>query len=208
MKFIQKQKEPSSLTQHRASSHANYVNYPKKDDLRKALLSEQGNICCYCMQRIKEDKMKIEHWKSQSNYPQLQLIYNNLMGVCRGNEGQPKKLQHCDTSKADYQITINPTHINCEQLTRFSISGEIISDNEDIQKDLNIVLKLNTQILVKNRQFVLDEALRDFYQRYPKGTWTKAIIQREINKWINPPYREYCQIVIFYLRKKLSKCKN
>jgi len=43
-----------------------YENYNEKGDLRKALLKEPGNICCYCMQRIKtkqkdslKDKMKI-----------------------------------------------------------------------------------------------------------------------------------------------------
>jgi hypothetical protein len=46
MKKIIKQSEPRSLVEHRSKQRANqnadYENYPKKDDLRKSLLEEQG----------------------------------------------------------------------------------------------------------------------------------------------------------------------
>jgi uncharacterized protein (TIGR02646 family) len=94
MKRIVKGKEPKSLLEHRLKSFADYDNYPEKDKLRESLLTEQGYICCYCMQRIDDSNMKIEHWKSQDDYPELQLDYNNLLGACKGGQGSPKHSQH------------------------------------------------------------------------------------------------------------------
>ncbi len=140
MKYIRKGTEPNSLTRHRNREYSGFDNYREKDELRKTLLNEQKEICCYCMQRIKKDKMKIEHWKPQTGYPDLQLNYKNLLGACLGNEGKPKHLQHCDTKKGDELITINPTRHNCEILVKFSKSGEIYSDDDNINKDLNETL--------------------------------------------------------------------
>lgn len=116
MKRIIKGKETLSLVEHRLKPFADYDNYSEKDELRVSLLTEQGHICCYCMQRISDSRMKIEHWKSQDDYPELQLDYNNLLGACQGGEGSPKHLQHCDTRKGNTEITINPldTIKNCE----------------------------------------------------------------------------------------------
>jgi hypothetical protein len=51
MKWIEKnlKNEPKSLRLHRQKSVSNYDNYAEKDDLRRALLEEQGYLCCYCM---------------------------------------------------------------------------------------------------------------------------------------------------------------
>jgi hypothetical protein len=124
-----------------------------------------------------------------------------------GNEGKPKHLQHCDTLKLKAPITIDPTDKSCETLVKFSKSGEISSDNETVNHDLHKTLNLNMQSLVNNRKSVLDIALTDFYQKHPQKTWTKAILEREIRKWspMKGPYTEYCQIVVFHLKKKLAK---
>lgn len=83
MKQIVKNKEPKSLTEHRANN-GTFDNL-KKDELRDALLVEQGNICCYCMRRIPQKlsdsekqknypSTKIEHLQSQSQHPDKQLV--------------------------------------------------------------------------------------------------------------------------------------
>ena len=68
MRATTKGNEPACLTQHRAAQHSFYHNYEGKDALRAALVAEQRGLCCYCMSRIVADsqKMKIEHWQSQS----------------------------------------------------------------------------------------------------------------------------------------------
>jgi len=89
-------------------------------------------------------------------------------------------------------------------LIKFSKSGEIYSEDENVDKDLNETLNLNMDILVKNRKQVLDEALQNFYMRHSRAIRTKPILKREIARWY-PEQGPYCQIVIFHLKKKLSK---
>ncbi|MDF5726209.1 MAG: TIGR02646 family protein [Rhizonema sp. PD37] len=185
MKRIIKGKEPLSLVKHRLKTFADYDNYSKKDELRASILTEQGHICCYCMQRISDSRMKIEHWKSQDDYPELQLDYNNLLGACQGGEGSPKHLQHCDTRKGNTEITINPldTIKNCEDVIRFLGNGQIYSEDSAIDTELNDILNLNTETLINHRKEVLDLAIRQLSSEYPKGNWTKAILNKKIQEW-------------------------
>ncbi|MCP4134575.1 MAG: TIGR02646 family protein [bacterium] len=210
MKLILKKTEPHSLREYRSTPGANYEDYRDKDDLRQSLLDEQGDICCYCMQRIKNDSMKIEHWKSQSGFSEYQLQYNNMLGACQGNEGNPGNLQHCDTRKGDTDITINPLDKNCENcenLVKYRKNGEIYSDDEEICNDLDITLNLNNQTLVQNRKKTLDIALDHMKKKYPSGTWTKEILKKEIALWndLSEKYRPYCRIVLYDLEKRLSR---
>jgi len=210
MKRIVKYREPESLTNHRRKTSADYNNYPEKDKLRSSLLNDQGYICCYCMQRISPEKMKIEHWKSQTKYPELQLDFHNLLAVCMGNEGSPNHLQHCDTKKGNTEITINPAdnYRNCEDLIRYSSDGKISSDDLTINNELNQVLNLNMQTLVNNRKEVLDLVIKQLKSKYPQGNWTQSVLNKEIQQWCDQQrdgkYKPYCQIVIYHLKKKLS----
>lgn len=209
MKYIQKEKEPSSFTIYRQQKYA-YFDGCNKDDLRKFLLKEQKYICCYCMQRISEDKMRIEHWRSQSEFPQYQLTYSNLFGACTGNEGKPKRLQHCDVRRENTPLTINPTKPVCEIIIKFRRNGEIYSDDSDINMDLKETLNLNYEPLRKGRKEKLDFAFENLRKKN-KGTWSKDILQREIDKWENKnneKYKAYCQIVIYHLKKKLLSVSN
>lgn len=213
MKLIIKNSEPKSLLEHRLQPFADYDNYAQKDELRASLLAEQGHICCYCMQRIQDDKMKIEHWRSQDEYPDLQLDYNNLLGACEGGQGLPKHLQHCDTKKGNAILTINPTDNikNCETLIKYHLNGEIYLDDIAINEELNKILKLNVPTLKGNRKKVLDAVIQILISEKPKGDWTAAILNNKIKEWSNQQednkYKAYCQIVIYYLKKKLSKLK-
>ncbi len=213
MKRIIKNQEPKSLLEHRSQTEAHYDNYPQKGELRASLLTEQGHICCYCMQRIKNDQMKIEHWRSQDEYPDLQLDYNNLLGACEGGQGSREHLQHCDTKKGNTPLTINPLDNlkNCEILIKYLSNGRIYSDDTVIDNELNDVLNLNMQTLVKNRGIVLDTILQQLKNEKIKGDWTVAILNKKIQEWSNKQkddkYKPYCQIAIYYLKKKLSKLK-
>jgi uncharacterized protein (TIGR02646 family) len=210
MKRIVKGREPQSLLEHRLKSFTDYNNYPEKDELRASLLTEQGHICCYCMQRISADRMKIEHWQSQDEYPQFQLDYNNLLGACQGGEGSPNHLQHCDTKKGNTEITINPldNHRNCEDVIKYLATGKIYSDDKTINEELNDVLNLNMQTLANNRKEVLELVIKQLESKYPKGDWTVAILNKKIQQWSNRQkdgkYKPYCQIVIYHLKKRLS----
>lgn len=55
MIYIQKGKEPASLTAYKKQAHA-YYDGCNKDDIRENLLREQGYLCAYCMRRIEKEK--------------------------------------------------------------------------------------------------------------------------------------------------------
>ncbi len=213
MKQIHKAKEPASLLAHRKNTHANYDNYSEKDDLRDSLVKEQGYICCYCMQRISPnaETMKIEHRQAQKKYPKLQLDYQNLLASCKGNEGAPKHLQHCDTSKGEQEIIINPADKskNCETLIKYKSNGKIYSDNPIINKELNEILNLNTQTLLINRKAIIDQVKKEIINiNGRKSPWSASDIKTKIQKYeskINGKYRYLCQIVIYFLKKRIGK---
>jgi len=211
MKHITKGLEPHSLTHHRLQPHANYDNYSAKEDLRDALLAEQGCICCYCMRRIRADDVKIEHWACQDNHPAQQLDYQNLLAACDGGEGAAGHLHHCDTHKANTDITVHPadpTH-NCELFIKYQANGDVYSDDPQIDHDLDETLNLNLQRISVNRAAVLEGAIAGLRKKRPDGDWTKAFLQAELNNWIaGAQVPEYCGIVTYYLGKKIAKAVN
>jgi len=214
MKHIVKGREPRSLTVHRRQAGADYDNYAEKDDLRDTLLMEQGDLCCYCMRRIAVENMKIEHWASQTRYPNRQLDYQNLLAACEGGMGAPKHLQHCDTRKGDDDIRIHPAdrQHNCETYIRYQADGEIYSDNDRINHDLNKVLNLNLQRFCYNRKAVLVGMLDALRKKRPDGVWTKSFLQVEQRRWSHRAaggqFLEYCQVVSYHLQKKIARTRN
>lgn len=85
MIYIQKGKEPLSLTEYKKQPYA-YYDGCNKDDIRSSLLREQGYLCAYCMRRINKEHMKIEHWRPEKVLTEAQkLDYRNMLGVCEGH---------------------------------------------------------------------------------------------------------------------------
>ncbi|SEW45997.1 TIGR02646 family protein [Chitinophaga sp. YR573] len=227
MKQVIKIAEPTSLLQHRAKKHSNFDNIPleTKEELRQSLLSEQGHICCYCMKRIPEKvekegrvsyDMKVEHFLCQDTHSELQLTYSNLHGACTGNEGKPKKLQTCDTKKANFELTVNPTSSrpNYEALFKYNPEGEIssINDNSEIDRQLNDILNLNMQTLKDGRSEIyieVQEKVRAESKRFKndKAGFIRQL-EQERNKWLNRvdnKYRPYCMVAVYYLGKKIRQ---
>lgn len=215
MKHIKKGKEPPLLIAHRKQKDANFGNIPKnaKNQLQTHLLKEQGYICCYCMQRIRKETMKIEHWKPQK-YLELQLDYKNLLASCKGGEGKIKKLQHCDTRKGEDEIAISPVDSDkdCEGLVKFKGNGMICSDNPDIDKELNNTLNLNTETLKNNRSIIMHQAIEEMTrQKGKKSEWPVQYARKMIEKYQskhNGKYIEYCQVVIALLKKRFAELND
>jgi len=124
MKYIEKsnKNEPDSLKIYRETTpNKSYSGYGSPNELKRALLKEQGGICAYCMSRINlkinvnnKPQIEVEHIKSQKNYPEKSLDYENLVGVCNGNLGG---IEHCDKSKKYNELKkIFPTEKKCENL--------------------------------------------------------------------------------------------
>lgn len=209
MKHIIKGSEPPSLLQYRQTQDANYDGYHPKEPLKQALLKEQGYICCYCMQRISQENMEIEHWKPESKYPELQIDYKNLLASCSGNRGKRKSDQHCNPRKADQEITINPLYPqNCENYISSS-KGTIVYHDETINSQVNDILNLNLQTLIDNRKIALDAVIEVLNRKFPQKTWSQEAIKKkldEINsKDAEGKYSPYCQYIINYLSRRLNK---
>ncbi|MBX9257289.1 TIGR02646 family protein [Desmonostoc muscorum CCALA 125] len=217
MKRIIKGIEPPCLLKHRQIPGATYEGYHPKEPLKKALLTEQGYICCYCMQRISEENMEIEHNKPWSDNPELQLDYKNLIASCSGNRGHGKKNLHCNGRKGDYeattrnyQMTLNPADSkNCENYIKYSSTGKIlsISDDDIINNELNNILNLNFQTLIDNRTTALGAVIDALNKKFPNKTWSKEAIRKKLKEYSSKDgdgkYSEYCQYVIGYFKKRL-----
>ncbi|TOH59280.1 TIGR02646 family protein [Vibrio parahaemolyticus] len=186
MKKINKLAEPKSLITYRQLPDARYDGpkfTPVKQDIRERLLKEQGHLCAYCMARIKINDMKVEHFSCRDKHPALQLTYSNLLGCCKGNEGQSRNQQTCDTRKGNNCLQYSPSILSHKIESRFSYTprGKLFSSDLTFDQQINNVLNLNYTRLVDNRLAALDGALRELNRR--PGTRTKAEIQRLINKY-------------------------
>ena len=212
MRQIAKLQEPVSLTAHRQAAHSNFGNYQAKDELRANLVREQGALCCYCMQRIYVDStlMKIEHWRSQDNYPDEQLTYLNLLGGCKGGEGNPLTLQHCDTRKGEADLQWNPANPAHHIETRISygLDGTIASGEQVFNDQLNKVLNLNLPVMKNNRKGVLT-GLLDWFKRERnrlRGPIPRISIERQIEQWARAAndLPAYGQVAVWWLQQKLA----
>lgn len=208
MRTIVKGAEPASLAQHRLTPHSDYDNYTDKDGLRAALVTEQQGLCCYCMGRIRNesDRVKIEHWHCQANYPDEQLIYRNLLGACLGGEGQRHGLQHCDTRKGNRDLLWNPADPDHHVQDRISYGtdGAIKSNDAEFDRELNDVLNLNLPRLKNSRKMVLDAILEWWRQERPVPIQRlrRAIDDRSPRFGDLPPYN---QVTIWWLENKLAR---
>jgi len=213
VRTIIKGPEPASLTAHRQTQNNDYQNYPDKEALRVALVTEQRGLCCYCMERIHNSPttMKIEHWKCQSQYPGEQLNYRNLLGACQGEEGQPPHLQHCDTRKGDRDLKWNPadpTH-HIESRLRYEANGSIRSDDDEFDVQIDDVLNLNTPFLKNNRKGVMDAVLA--WWKYEKkrlhGPVPRERLERERDRRMARvgELQPYFQVMLWWLEQRLSR---
>ena len=96
------------------------------------------------------------------------------------------------------------------QIAIGSKSGEIYSENEDIQKDLNETLNLNSEghRLPQNRKEKLNAVINEIAKTIPQGTWTKEKIRNlmiEYGKCNSEGKKtEYLGIIQWYLGKKMK----
>jgi len=210
MRTIRKGAEPNSLVQHRHLEGAYYENYGDKDELRDCLVQEQRGLCCYCMKMIRAEQggMKIEHWHSQTGHIDEQLRYSNFLGACMGGEGTRFTEQHCDTRKGDRDLSRNPANPlhHVDDSIQFLGDGTVESSDPLFDRELNEVLNLNLPFLRNNRKAVLDAFKQGLAMR---GHLSRAVLQRWLQDWNGDSdpgaLRPYCQVVVYWLRKRLAR---
>lgn len=212
MLYIEKGREPDSLTKYKKEKFAYYDGFKEKDDIRKHLLEEQGHLCAYCMRRIDMKHMKIEHWYPEDLLSDLECLdYKNMLGACEGHITGTKGCDDtCDTHKGNAVITVNPHDENTIKKVNYrTATGEIYSDDEDIQRDLDEILNLNSEkhSLKGNRKAMLNSAITEMSKLQRNGIWKKKNIEDMIIYYQSSDSdgkkKEYAGIVLWYLQKKL-----
>ena len=213
MRSITKDGEPASLAEHRQTPHSDFDNFQDKDLLRQALVTEQRDLCCYCMGRIRasRESMKIEHWLCRAYYPDEQLNYRNLLGSCLGGEGQPAHKQHCDTRKGDRALRWNPAEQShqIETRVRYELDGSIRGNEPKFDDQLNDVLNLNLPLLKQGRKSLLDAVL-DWWRREKARLGGRVPSDRLIRKRdqyvaSNGQLGPYCQVAVWWLDQRIGR---
>ncbi|GEM_PF-1121481 len=214
MRYLSKniKNRPASLMKHLKKPHHSYENYVEKDDLRQKLHSEQNGLCCYCMSQIQTptaDKMVIEHFKPQSKYPELQLEYTNLLASCTGGQNGLKHLRHCDETKKETEIALNPNDKKVMQLIKFDANGTVFTENLKLNIELDNILCLNIRTLKQQRRAIIDGINSLISSEFKSKIISKSYLINKINFWKDIDSKgfakEYCQVAIYVLQKKLSK---
>ncbi|HET8861249.1 retron system putative HNH endonuclease [Marivirga sp.] len=199
MKFIVKGNEPAAWKAYRETSGVDFDAIP---ELKEALLSDQGYICCYCMNGIKEENMKVEHYKPRSTYPALKMEYTNLFAACKGDFCTDK---HCDTKKENTELSIHPAdpRNNCEAIIGYSTNGKLTYPDK-YKVDIEETLNLNNSVLISNRKGALYGAALALKKIGYKSISIKKLIDQYKTKSPEGKFQPYCNTVLWLLNKKLS----
>lgn len=154
MKYIRKIQEPPEFKNWKEQANSDWQPYFRnlagkpKEILIKALMTEQGEICCYCESRLIDGKWHIEHFKPQSDPSVDPLDYANLLCSCQANL-KPGEPRHCGNLKDnwfDENLLISPLNPDCESHFAFNYDGTIKPAQEDDQKAINTIEKLGLNL--------------------------------------------------------------
>lgn len=177
-----------------------------KRSVQEALLESQGALCAYCRAQIKRESMRIEHWVAQTTNPALRFEWENLLGVCQGDDGMET---HCDNARGSRSLAFKPDRdrvadffffVSMQAETRVEFSKKAGGEASDIE-----TLNLNAKRLCRNRRKALETLEQEFAQKYPRQLVPKAELIRHMT-WRSqlPPY---FQVVRPFLERLLSKVK-
>jgi uncharacterized protein (TIGR02646 family) len=180
--------QPGVLTRWQATPNAGWESLPAadKDEVRAAVVRDQGHLCAYCQRRIptRDGRMKIEHWLAQSEGKDV-LRWTNLLGVCLGDEsaetGSPRGERHCDTARGNARLFLHPVEghgPSPRDHLVYSAEGEVrpreTPQSDVVQRDID-ALNLNAPRLRRARVAAYD-ALK---QRLEKAGWTAKALRGE-----------------------------
>ncbi len=196
MIHVRKGREPAALTTYRETpdrsvdpprrAHYDGPGFERvKPVVREALVHEQRGLCCYCNARIvaSNETTKIEHRVPQHGPhgdPSLDLVWSNLFGACHGRSVDVwgKATLHCDSAKGDQPVTLDPSNGDHMAAIGYERSGRITSRFPDHQRDLDAVLRLNSDALIARRQAVLDHVKARLARQYPDRAWPRSALER------------------------------
>lgn len=154
MKYITKQDEPKAFVDWKAQTNEDWqpiygdlAGEPKKA-VKKALMAEQGYICCYCERGLADEDSHIEHFRPQSDPAADPLDFGNLLCSCQNQvkKGEPR---HCGNLKEDWfdpNLLISPLDPGCENRFAFTGDGVIKPAADDDQAAWETIARLGLDI--------------------------------------------------------------
>ena len=219
---IKKGKEPAKLLAYRKRIGSSYeqMDSDVKADLMRSLLEEQGHLCAYCMRKIPEKRklpygvptVTIEHWiprnPEDNGAAGKELDYHNMFAVCAGNRGcGNKEWMTCDARKGNKRIKVNPCDVNTLIGISYTSNGIIISDNQEINEDINEKLNLNCSSvsLPENRKNVLQTFIEDVSKKCGDGD-ISSYCEKKLKEFRakNDPQVPFVGIIIWWLEKHIK----
>lgn len=205
MKYIEKQSPPESFIRYKNGRGATFKDLSEnhmdiKNELRAALVEEQGYICCYCGCRVDATDAIVEHLKPKdgNKYPQLQLEYSNLLASCDGGQDARHNGRVypscCDNCKGDSEINVHPLMPECESRFLFDEEGAIICAQDDLEAIETIdVLNLKSPVLKNRRKAVIAG-----FKYYPKDwDWEQEL--NNLGEKNAGRYVEFCFVIKSYI---------
>lgn len=97
---------------------------------------------------------------------------------------------------------------------KYKHSGEIYSEDEAIDRDLNEALNLNSKehMLVLNRKMLLRQVIAKLSKMQKSGKWGKGMLERVRQKYMEKDEmgrrREYAGVAIWYIDRNLKKIRG
>lgn len=204
MRYINKGAPPVGLENYKKQVGAKYkamgLEAPvAKNELRAALLSEQGYVCGYCGSGIDEEKSVVEHIKCRDRYPTLQLDYLNMICSCEGGQnkrsGNSKYPLYCDAAKGSHDIPVSPLDLNCAELFVYDEAGGIHDKYSQDARSTIEILNLNNPVL-KNRR---KAAINYYKQLSDEDTNWDEELQHLYFVYDNRKHIEFCFVIEYYI---------
>ena len=122
-------------------------------DIRSYMLAEEQNCqCAYTEIRLSPGSSHVDHFRKQSLFPTLILKWNNLFTSCN-SDCYGAKFKDRKIKREDYRYVINPGEDDTRNCFNYSITGEILVDENNKQAQITIALfNLNDYALVEQRK--------------------------------------------------------
>lgn len=167
--------------------------------LRRQLVKEQGQICCYCMNRITEFTSHIEHFLPKEKFPNLDLEYDNLLASCNGERSMIISDEHCGHRKENWwrEDMISPTDIEVEKAFRYTPDGRVHAkrggETSNIAQEMIVNLGLDSYHLERSRRQAIESS-----EVFDEEVYTEEDIRSFIDYYSNMDdgaYVPYCKAI-------------
>jgi uncharacterized protein (TIGR02646 family) len=201
-----------------------YDDFNNKTKLNEFLREEQGDICCYCQQ-------KISHYQGNNNegshnehlLPQngkharldLQTQHRNIYACCNYSKGTQKSQQYCGEAKHDEIVYDFLKWVDCSSQFKYNTLGEITPQGSYYtmaEFEVNVAKltpkqqeALKTiQILNLNQDSLKIERKKDQTQMiHLLNKLTKQQIQEKIQIFNSQkPYMRFIDMLLYYMKQK------